>query len=120
MAVLTPKIIAGTGLASVAYATATSTGDSFPSTSDQRTFQHVKLGGGSPVTVTIAAQTASEKIRGLGSIAVPALSGSVAASGDSFFGPFPADYIGANGQVQVSYSGVTSVTVQAYTLPKAD
>ncbi|PNG27002.1 hypothetical protein [Methylocella silvestris] len=120
MAVLTPKTIIGAGLPSVAYAAATLTGDSFPSTSDQRTFLHVKNGSASPITVTILAQTATEKVPGLGSIAVPALSSAIAAAGDAYLGPFPADYIGANGQVQVSYSAVTTVTVQAYTLPKAD
>lgn len=119
MAVLTLNIITSLGVTAT-YAAATATGDSFPSTSDERVFLHVKNGAASPITVTIPAQTASEKVAGVGPITVPSKGGTVPASGDALFGPFPRDYIGANGQVQVSYSAVTSVTVAAYSLQKAD
>jgi hypothetical protein len=120
MAILTPKVIIPAGVATGAYAAASVTGDSFPASSDQRVMLHVKNGGVAPITVTILAQTAFEKVPNVGTIAVANLSGPVANAGDAFFGPFPRDFIGANGQVQVTYSAVTSVTVAVLSLPKAD
>lgn len=118
MAVLTPQTITGAGIAPT-YGAAAAGGDSFPVNTDQRHFLHVKNGGASPITVTITPVTLAEKTVGAGSLTVPSLGGSVAATSDKMFGPFPVDYMGANGQVQVTYSAVTTVTVAALVLPKA-
>ncbi len=119
MAVLTPKSITGLGVTGT-YVAASATGDSFPANSDQRVVLHVKNGGASPIMVTIPAQTVAEKVPDAGSIAVPPLGGSIAATSDAYFGPFPADYLGANGQVQFVCSAVATVTVAAYILSQAD
>lgn len=120
MAILTVKEMTGVGVASAPVAAA-ATGDSFPVSTDERTFLHVKNASAGAITVTIPAQTVSEKVGGVGPITVGALGGSVpATTGDMFFGPFPRDYIGAGGQVQVTYSAVTSLTVEAVHMGKAD
>lgn len=119
MAVLTLNKITTAGITGT-YVAATVTGDSFPSTSDQRVFFHAKNAGSAPVTLTFLAQTATEKVPGVGTIAVQPLSATVPAAGDCMAGPFPRDYVGANGQVQVAYSAVASLTVAAYSVTKAD
>jgi hypothetical protein len=119
MAVLTVQNITGAGLAT-SYAAASTGGDSFPSDTGERTFLHVKNAGVSPITVTIPPATTTEKLSGVGSFTVPSLGGTVPASGDAMFGPFPRDYVDGLGHVNFTYSSATSVTVAAFSLHKAD
>ena len=117
MATLTPAIIAEGGVALAAVAAAGG-GDQFANPNDARTFLEVINGGAGAITVTITAQTASFNVPGRGTLTKANGGGSVAAGATKLFGPFAADaFNDSSGNVQVSYSGVTSVTVQAFRLP---
>jgi hypothetical protein len=107
MATLTTQVIALAGLAP-AYVSASGGGDKVTMSGD-RTFLHVKNGGGSPITVTLAATAA---IRGQTATA-PTVS--VPAAGERMIGPLTADLLAgtSDGLCAVSYSGVTTVTVAA-------
>lgn len=113
MAVLAVKEINGGGV-NAGLVAAGATGDSFPVSTDERTFLHVKNASASPCVVTVAPVTLTERVAGAGAaVPVPSLTMTVpVTTGDMYLGPFPRDYIGANGQVQVSYSAVTTVTVE--------
>lgn len=89
-----------------AYSAAAGGGDKVAA--DGKTFLIVKNGGGAPITVTI---TTPATVRGL-AVADPAVS--VPAGAERWIGPFARDAFGnADGQVDIAYSGVTSVTVAA-------
>jgi hypothetical protein len=91
------------------YAAASGGGDQFPN--DGRTLLHVKNGSGAPITVTVASQRSCDQ----GSTHNTTVS--VPASGERMIGPFPTDrYSDSNGFVQLTYSGVTSLTVAALSL----
>ena len=119
MGTLTPNEIIPAGKTAT-YTAAGAQGDLFTCGSDERTFLHVKNGGGSAITVSILPAQATEKVEGVGTVAVPSMGGSVGAAGDAFFGPIPADYIGPAGQAQVTYSAVTTVTAAVYHMSKVD
>lgn len=102
------------------FAAAAGGGDAFANANDERTYIRVKNGGGAPITVTInPVSPNSVKQQGVtpGPVSLPSYSVAVPASGDMTIGPFPAAYTDANGNVNVSYSGVTSVTVAAIRMP---
>src|SRR3989304_862449 len=112
MATLTVQQIArsATGLLPT-YAAAAAGGDQFPN-DGQRTFFHMKNTNGAGRTVTFAT---SKTVEGL---AVADLAVALAATtGDVMGGPVPAEvYNDANGLVQVTYSKVTSLTVNPFRL----
>lgn len=117
MATLTVATIAEAGVALSAVAAAGG-GDQFINAGDARTFLYVNNGGGSSITVTITAQVASASVPGKGLMTKANGGGSVTNGTAKLFGPFPAEMFNdASGYVQVTYSGVTSVTVQAFRLP---
>jgi hypothetical protein len=97
------------------YAAATSAGDS--AQNDGHTFIAVKNGGGSTVTVTVTPGNPTRAVPGVGVVTKPTVTVSVAASGEALIGPFPPIYFNdANGNVNWTYSSVTSVTVAAVRL----
>lgn len=99
------------------YAAATSGGDVFPN-ADDRTFLHVKNGGGSSVNVTITAQTVSATVPGLGVVTKANRVVAVPAGEDRMIGPFPSKaFNNSSNQVAVTYSAVTSVTVAVVRCP---
>ena len=105
MAALTVQTVTNTGT-EVTYAAAAGGGDTF--VNDGRTYLHVKNGGGSPITVTINSQENCN----YGSdhnIAVIVANGSEKIIG--FFSKKRFNNTG--GAVEVTYSGVTTVTVAA-------
>jgi hypothetical protein len=106
MATLTPQVVALSGL-NPTYAAAAAGGDKCP-VSD-RTFLHVKNGGGSPITVTL---TATAAVRGQ---TVANLTVSVPASGERMIGPIQPDLFQSptDGLCAIGYSSATSVTVAA-------
>lgn len=116
MALLAPIILAQAGV-SPSYTAATAGGDAFPNNLDERTFFIVKNGGGSTITVSINPQITSAKVSGLGTLPVSPVSVSVAASGEKWIGPFPSSFTDSAGNVNVTYSAVTSVTVAAVKVP---
>lgn len=108
MAILTVAEIARAGVANTLTAAAGG-GDSFAN--DGRTYFEILNGGGGAITVTFVTQ---QTVDGL---AVADLAVSVAAGARTKVGPFPPSiYNDANGRVQVTYSGVTTVTVNPFRL----
>jgi hypothetical protein len=94
----------------VSYDAATGGGDTFDN--DGKTVLHVKNGGGSPVTVTVAAVLACNRGTLHDSVT------SVAAGAEAMIGPFDKQFFTAStGKASVAYSGVTSVTVAAIKVP---
>jgi hypothetical protein len=86
-------------------------GDSFPN-ADGRTYFVVTNGGGSSITVTINSVTPCDQGADHDG------GGAVANGTTRTFGPFqPRRFNNASGAIDVTYSGVTSVTVGAFRLP---
>ena len=113
MATLTVNDIVQTGLntASV-YVSAAGGGDVIPNNTGN-TFLHVKNTDASSMTVTI---TSTATHSGL-DVEDPQIT-VAATTGEQMIGPFPPGvYNNASGQVSISYSAVTSVTVAAFKLP---
>ena len=111
MAELTIQQITEAG-GSVTYTAANSGGD----TADNGggTFLHIKNGGGSEITVTITAQTTSVDSSIYGDLTKANASIAIAASGEAFIGPFKQSaFNNANGEIAITYSAVTSVTIAA-------
>lgn len=104
MATLTAQAI---GLAGTnpTYASAAAGGDKV--SPGDRSFIHVKNGGGSSVTVTLTA-TASVRGQTVGNVTV-----SVPAAGERMVGPLTSDLLAGptDGLVAVGYSSATSVTI---------
>jgi len=109
MATLTVQEISRSAI-TPSYGAAAGGGDQFPN--DGRTYLHIKNGGGSSITLTVATQmTVDGK-----AVADDAIT--VTNAQERIVGPFPPGiYNDANGMVQLTYSGVTSVTVGAFRLP---
>lgn len=119
MAVLNVQNISKTGLA-VSYGAAAGGGDSFKDNGRQETFLEVVNDSGAEVDVTVAAQHTTADAPGVGTIAVPDIVVAVPAAGRRMIGPFPAAYRADDGSVEISYESVTSVTVAAIRLARAD
>lgn len=108
MAQLTVQKLTGAGITPT-YAAADVAGDKFAN--NGRQFLVVKNGGASPITITVNSQK-------------PCNYGfdhdqevSVDASGEKWIGPFdPNRFNDAEGNVNIAYSGVTSVTVAVVSL----
>lgn len=119
MAALSIQSIVAAGLAPT-YSAASAGGDTLLNDTQKNTFLHVKNASGAAITVTIAPYVASVNVADVGAVSVPNISVSVpATTGDRMIGPFPASYTDANGNVNVAYSAVASVTVAAVKLPRA-
>lgn len=105
VAVLAVQRVTAAGLAP-SYVAASATGDSFPN--DGRTVLLVKNGDTVAHTVTIiSAKTCNQGFQ-------HNLTVSVAAGATMMIGPFPVErFNNEQGQVQVNYDAVTSVTVAA-------
>jgi hypothetical protein len=113
MAALTQVICArsGGGDISAAMASAGAGGDTFPA--GPNSYLRVKNANAAACTVTVTPPASGGKY---GTTVAPlALSPVVAlTTGDRIYGPFPAEtFADANGNVNVTYSVTTSVTVQA-------
>jgi hypothetical protein len=89
-------------------------GDEFTNDTSERTFLAVRNDDASATTVTITADNASTTVDGFGAVTKADGGGSVAASDLTIFGPFPTGaFNDATGKVQVTYSSITSLFVQA-------
>lgn len=108
MATLTPQVAALTGL-DVSFSSAASGGDQFANSGKE--YFHVVNGSGSSITVTADAQTnCNFGFDHDAAVAVPA-------GEERVIGPFPTNrFNDANGNVQVTYSDVTSLTVAVVTV----
>lgn len=102
MATVATQQISLAGLAAT-YSAASAGGDEF--TPGDGVFLHVKNGSGGAVTVTVVTP---------GTVvgqAIADVANSVAAGGEEFLGPFPAQHFaGADGKADITWSATTSVT----------
>lgn len=103
MATLTVQKVDLAGLAPT-YAAAAVGGDEFVNSGKE--FIHVKNGGAGAITVTVNSQAlCNQGFDHDAAVSVPA-------SGERMIGPFlKARFDDANAKVQITYSGVTSVTI---------
>lgn len=109
MALLTVQEISRAGV-SGALTAAASGGDEF--VNDGRTYLDVANGSGGSITVTAVTQSTVD------GLAVADLAVAVGAGVRTKIGPFPPNiYNDVNGRVQITYSGVTSLTVNPFRLP---
>jgi hypothetical protein len=95
-----------------ALVAATGGGDAFAP--GDRTFCRVNNGGGASITVTFATPGL------VGGLAIADGGGSVTNAQSRLFGPFPAELYAdpTTGLVIVTYSGVTTVTIGVFTIPR--
>lgn len=90
------------------YTAADAGGDTF--INDGRTILNVKNASGSPITVTVAVESASTEKAGYGTVTKAAAVAVIAATtGEEFMGPFPGTAFGV--LCAVTYSDVTTLTV---------
>jgi hypothetical protein len=111
MAELTIQQITEAG-GSVTYSAAGGDGD----TADNggSTFLHIKNGGESSITATITAKTTSVENSIYGDLTKTNASIAIEPAAEAFIGPFkPAAFNDGNGEITITYSGVTSVTIAA-------
>jgi hypothetical protein len=101
-----------------AYASAAAGGDTVACPPDQLTFLHVKNGSGGSITVTAAPAVASVPNAYAGQQTVPAIAVAIAAGTERMIGPFAPAYIDGNGNLNLTYSGVTSLTIGAFRVPR--
>jgi hypothetical protein len=117
MAALSVQQVGVAGL-TPAYTAAGAGGDTIPQSSDGRRFLHVKNGGGGSINVTITKQVASVRVPGVASaLAISDMVVAVGAGAEKMIGPFSDAYRDGNGNVAITYSGVTTVTVAAIEVP---
>lgn len=100
------------GLAAV-YAAAAAGGDTF--NPDEDTFLHVKNGSAGALTVTVVTPGSAA-----GGLTIADSVTSVPAGGERFIGPFPRGHFGraSDGKADVTYSGVTSLTLAVLRAPR--
>lgn len=109
MATLTVTAVSRAGVAAAPVAaTAGAGGDEFEN--DGRTLVEVVNGGGAPITVTLDIKSTVDG----GAVTDPTVS--VAAGARKRIGPFPTGVYNdtTTGRAKVTFSGVTSVTVEAF------
>lgn len=108
MATLSVQDINTAGV-TLSFAAAAGGGDQF--SNDGKTLLYVKNGGGGSINVTIASQRACDQGATHNTVVA------VANGSEKTIGPFPPErYNDASGNAQVTYSGVTSVTVAVASL----
>lgn len=117
MATLTVTDIERTGVDPAgAEVAAAAGGDEFAN--DGKTFFRANNASAGSITVTFATVATQVRIPGFGEIALSNLQVSVPAGAVREIGPFPTGQFNDNGgKVQVTYSGVTSLTVAARRVP---
>ena len=112
MAELTVQQISEAGGAAT-YVAATA-GDGDTADNNGNMFLHIKNGGGGSITVTITALTTSVDSGVYGDLTKANASIAVASETEAFIGGFaPAAFNDGNGEIAITYSGVTSVTIAA-------
>lgn len=115
MAELTIQTIANTGVVPTAAAAAGG-GDSFANTG--REFLLITNGGAGGITLTIVTQNTTFLNSLLGGLAVADRTVTVGIGETKLVGPFETNvYNDTSNLVQMTYSGVTSVTVSVFKLP---
>lgn len=114
MAVLTKQKMSVTPGLAPTYTAAAGGGDSF--VNDQadgsRTFIHIKNGGGAPITLTV--DDPNSKTPDGATAWNPDLAVTVANATERMVGPIGARFIDGNGNTNLAYSGVTTVTIGVF------
>jgi len=110
MATLAVQQLVRSGL-NTTYAAATGGGDKFAPSA--RTFLHCKNAGGGAITLTVVTPNTL-----IADVTIADLAVSVPAAGERMIGPFPYEHFAnaADGLADITYSGVTSVTLAAVQL----
>lgn len=112
---LTPIVGSKAGVA-IALAAANVDGNFFTQPFDERIVLLVKNGSGGAIDVTIPVQKTSEQVPGYGPVTLTDMEVAIADGAEAMIGPFPPAFINTSGQVEVEYSGVSSVTVAALSI----
>lgn len=116
MAILTRQNLIETGI-SITESAAGGAGDKATNT-DGKTILLVKNGSAGSITVTVTEQIANPTDPNYGILTKSDVSKAVAAGAIAVIGPFPvAAFNDSNGDVNISYSAATSVTVAALRIP---
>jgi hypothetical protein len=118
MATLTRQVLGEDGL-TASYVAAGVSGDEVANL-DGATFLHIKNGGGAPITVTVAEQISGNTVQdtSLGKLTKANATKTIANAAEAFFGPFKkAGFNDIDGNIQITYTAVTSVTIAALKLP---
>lgn len=119
MATLTRQDMVEAGLLAT-YAACAGGGDVVDN-ADGLTFLHVKNGSGGSITVTVTAQVAAFQTPGMGPMTKANVAVAIGAAAEKFLGPFAKQAFNtAAGQLAITYSAVTSLTIAAVRLPKAN
>lgn len=109
MATLTVQTMTEAG-AEISFSAAAAGGDQF--TNSSQSFLVVKNDDVSSVTVTVTAQNTSKTVANWGDLTKNDITRAVSAGAVAYIGPFPASaFTDSSGFVQITYSGVTSLTV---------
>lgn len=112
MAAITPIVPTLSGVASI-YTAASAGGDTIKNPRGTVKVR-VKNGGGAGITATISAQLTTRAGDGTyPNTTIPNISVSVGAGQETIIGPVPSAYTDIAGNINLTYSSVTSVTVQA-------
>lgn len=117
MALIALKDMAAGDLASPTDFTAASASDTFYDDGRFRTFYVIKNGSGSSITATVTRVQTTLNVAGLGGLTVAARTKAVGAGEVGIIGPFAPQFINTDGQVTVTLSSATSVTVAAVRIP---
>ena len=108
---LTVQQITETGGAAT-YAAATAEGDTAANNGNM--FLHIKNGSGGEITVTITPVTTSVDSGMYGDLTKANATIAIAGGAEAFIGGFaPAAFNDGNGEVAITYTGVTSLTIAA-------
>lgn len=117
MAELTLQEIVAVGV-EPSYA-AVNSEDTVKVNSAQRNFLHVKNGSGGSINVTVTAVKTTARVQGVGVVDIDDLVVAVPAGEERIIGPFTEAYMDSDGEVTIGYSGTSSVTAGAFSLPAA-
>ena len=118
MAQLAIQTVAEAGL-NASYAAAASGGDAVQNLKGE-VILHFKNTNAASRTVTVVAQGTSKSVPDYGDMTKGNLVVAIPAGEESFVGPFPKRaFNDAGGNVQVTYSAVTDLTVAALQVPRA-
>ena len=118
MATLVRQVLGEDGLTAT-YAAAAGGGDQVTNT-DGKTFLHIKNGSGGSITVTVAEQISGTTVQSpqYGKLTKASVTKAIAAGAEGFIGPFAkAGFNDVNGNLQITYTGVTSLTIAAIYIP---
>ena len=81
---------------------------------------HVKNGAGASMTVTVTAQQTTKSVPGFGALTKASVAVAVPAGEERLIGPFPKSaFNNASGNLAITYSSPTTVTIAALRVPAA-